>query len=282
MVGHIAETGQVVATEFREGNIAPAANNLEFIQRCEAALPEGVKISAARIDAAGYQADIVDMCIDRHLKFAIRAKMSASLKKEIQSYGKERWQPLLDEEGCPVENESTLRLVHTMEKSQNSFTLIVQRCLIKAQQVLDLGDFEDQETLRSGAYLYRAIAVSPDPVLSDSQWVHWYNQRGEHCENRIKELKADFAADRMPCQDFDANALYFSLCALAYNLFALFRMFLPACFESMRAKTIRWRIFDLAGKVVHHGRKLSLKLKQAHHDLLKNILGRLSALSLSP
>ncbi len=282
MVGHIGETGQVVATEFREGNVAPASNNLQFIGRCEAALPAGVALSAVRIDAAGYQVEILDMCIHRHLKFAIRAKMSPSLKKEIQSHGEGQWQPLLDAQGCPLENESTLRLVHTMEKSQNAFTLIVQRCFIKGQQEMDLEELEDQETLRNGAYLYRAIAVSPDLALTDSQWVHWYNQRGEHSENRIKELKADFAADRMPCQNFDANALYFALCALAYNLFTLFRMFLPACFESTRAKTIRWRIFALAGKVVRHGRKLYLKLKQAHHDLLSDILRRLSPLSLAP
>jgi hypothetical protein len=282
MVGHIGETGQVAATEFREGNVAPASNNLQFIQRCEAALPAGVTISAARIDAAGYQAEILDMFIQRHLKFAIRAKMSPSLKKEIQSKGQEQWQPLLDAKGCSIENESTLRLVHAMEKSKNAFTLVVQRRLIKGQQEMDLEDLEDQETLRSGAYLYRAIAVSPDLALTDSQWVHWYNQRGEHSENRIKELKADFAADRMPCQNFDANALYFALCALAYYLFALFRMFLPACFEVSREKTIRWRIFALAGKVVRHGRKLYLKLKQAHHDLLRDILRRLSALSLAP
>jgi hypothetical protein len=282
MVGHIGETGQVVATEFRDGNVAPASDNLQFIHRCKAALPAGVTLSAVRIDAAGYQVDILDMCINRQLKFAIRAKMSPSLKKEIQSYEEGQWQPLLDKERRPIENQSTLRLVHTMERSQNAFTLIVQRRPIKGQQEMDFDDSSDQETFQSGAYLYRAIAVSPDVDLTDSQWVHWYNQRGEHSENRIKELKADFAADRMPCQNFDANAPYFSLCALAYNLFALFRMFLPACFESTRAKTIRWRIFALAGKVVRHGRKLYLKLKPAHRDLLKDILQRLSVLSLAP
>lgn len=53
MVGHIAQMGQVVATDFREGNVAPATNNLAFIHQCEAALPEGVGVSAIRIDAAG-------------------------------------------------------------------------------------------------------------------------------------------------------------------------------------------------------------------------------------
>ena len=42
MIGHIGETGQVVASEFREGNESANKQNLRFIQRCESALPDGV------------------------------------------------------------------------------------------------------------------------------------------------------------------------------------------------------------------------------------------------
>jgi hypothetical protein len=42
--------------------------------------------------------------------------------------------------------------------------------------------------------------------------VHFYNQRAEDSENRIKELKNDFGAKQMPCADFNANALYFDIC----------------------------------------------------------------------
>lgn len=282
MVGHIAETGQVVVTEFREGNVAPSSNNLEFIHQCESALPDGVSLSAVRIDAAGYQVAIIDELMDRQLKFAIRAKMNKGLKKQIQALGEGSWQPLSDREGNPLDGESTTRLVHTMEKSRHSFTLIVQRRLIKGQHEIDLDTQDDQEIVRCGAYLYRAIAVSESPDMSDSHWVQWYNQRGEDSENRIKELKADFAADRMPCRDFDANALYFSLCALAYNLFALLRMHLPACHETSRAKTIRWRLFALAGKVVRHGRIVYLKLKESHQVLLNDTLLRLKMIAHPP
>ena len=278
MVGHIAETGQVVATEFREGNTAPAAQNLEFIQACQDALPQGVRVGAVRIDAAGYQAAIIDMCCARGIKFAIRAKHCKSLKDAIQAQSEDQWQPLLDRQGRPIEGASTLRTVHTMDKSQNPFTLIVQRQAIKGQLDLDLDlDLtDDQETVQRGGYLYRALAVSHDDSWTDSQWVNWYNQRGDHAENRIKELKADFAAGRLPCQNFEANALYFSLCALAYNVFVLFRAFLPARFESARASTIRWRLFGLAGKVVHHGRTWSLKVAQASCELLQDVLRRLA------
>ncbi|MCF6346426.1 MAG: hypothetical protein L3J00_08170 [Thiomicrorhabdus sp.] len=41
MVGHIAQTGQIVAIDFREGNISPAKDNLAFIKQCQQSLPEG-------------------------------------------------------------------------------------------------------------------------------------------------------------------------------------------------------------------------------------------------
>ena len=77
--------------------------------------------------------------------------------------------------------------------------------------------------------------------LTDSEIVHWYNQRGEDSENRIKELKCDFAGERLPCGQFEANALYFHLCVTAYNLFVLFRHSLPPEWHTRRAPTLRWR-----------------------------------------
>jgi hypothetical protein len=278
MVGTIAEVGQIAVTEFREGNVAPSFDNLGFIKRCARSLPEGVKVGALRIDAAGYQADIINYCHANDITFAIRAVMNPSLNKEIKALGESRWHLLLDREGNIVPGASTARMVHTMANTKQAFTLIVQRQSVAGQTVLDLDQSTDQETIRSGKYLYRAIAVSGKVDVTDSHWVNWYNQRGEHSENRIKELKADFAAGKLPCQDFAANSLYFALSALAYNLFALLRMFLPPQFEASRAKQVRLRIFALAAKVVRHGRKIYLKLAKQHHCLLATILQRLSSL----
>jgi hypothetical protein len=41
MVGHIAQTGQIVAVDFRPGNASPARENLEFIKQCQNSLPQG-------------------------------------------------------------------------------------------------------------------------------------------------------------------------------------------------------------------------------------------------
>jgi len=62
MIGHLAEAGVVIHDEFRDGNIAPASRNLEFIQACETRLPKGHRIAHVRLDSAGYQADIFNYC----------------------------------------------------------------------------------------------------------------------------------------------------------------------------------------------------------------------------
>jgi len=52
MVGHI-NGGYVVDVDFRDGNVAPADKNLEFIKQCIMQLPIGRKIDRVRIDSAG-------------------------------------------------------------------------------------------------------------------------------------------------------------------------------------------------------------------------------------
>jgi hypothetical protein len=110
---------------------------------------------------------------------------------------------------------------------------------------------------------------------SDSQVIHWYNQRAEDSENRIKELKLDFGGDTLPCSDFNANALYFLISALSFNLFALMRQLLPEELASHRAMTIRWRLYAIAAKVVKTGRQLFVKLQAKHQTLLEQVLAAL-------
>ena len=78
MVGHIAETDQVVAVEFREGNESPNKENLQFIQRCESALPEGVSVSDLPAIAG-----VINYAMDSGMGFAIRAKMDSGQRNHL-------------------------------------------------------------------------------------------------------------------------------------------------------------------------------------------------------
>lgn len=281
MVGHIAETGQVVAADFRQGNIPPAQDNRAFIQQCQQSLPEGCRLNALRIDAAGYQTKIIEYCDEQGIEYAIRAKTSAATRAQIEVASDSDWQPLMDKKGEAISGQETYRTSFCIGNYEKAFTLIIQRKALKGQTNLDLDSPDSSEGLSLGGYIYRAIATNRD-VLSDSQIVHWYNQRGEDSENRIKELKLDFGGDTLPCSDFNANALYFLISALSYNLFALMRQLLPEELAQHRAMTLRWRLYAMAAKVVQTGRQLFVKLKGKHRTLLEQVLIALKELEPPP
>ena len=281
MVGHIAETGQVVAVDFREGNVPPSKDNFAFIQQCEQSLPSGCFLKALRIDSAGYQESIIRYCDEQAIDYAIRAKSSATMRKQIGTIKASDWQPLLDKQSNPVSGQDICRTSFCIKDDKQAFTLIVQRTTIQGQANLEIdaphqGSLafnaeEDSEVICQGGYIYRALATNRD-TLSNSEIVHWYNQRAEDSENRIKELKLDFGGDTLPCSDFKANALYFLIAALSYNWFALMRQLLPEELATHRVMTIRWRLYAMAAKVVQTGRQLFVKLKEHHQILLEQVL----------
>ena len=271
MVGHIAEIGQIVACDFRSGNASPAKENLEFIQQCEHSLPDGCFVQSLRIDAAGYQKKIIEYCDRKIIRYAIRAKSSAALKAQIDALTEADWAPLLDKKGNPIIGQHTTRMAHWISDYEKPFTLIIQRKRIHGQVELDLESPGSSEEVCMGGYIYRAIATNQE-AWSNTQIIHWYNQRAEDSENRIKELKLDFGGDTLPCSDFNANALYFLIAALSFNLFALMRKLLPEEMAHHRAITIRWRLYAMAAKVVKTSRQVFIKLKTKHHALLEPVL----------
>lgn len=115
---------------------------------------------------------------------------------------------------------------------------MILRTKIEGQVELDLVDSDHTDEVIAHGYVYRAIATNREQ-LSDSQIIHWYNQRAEDSENRIKELKLDFGGDVLPCYDFKANAFYFLISTLSFNLFALMRQLLPEELAHHRATTLR-------------------------------------------
>jgi hypothetical protein len=76
----------------------------------------------------------------------------------------------------------------------------------------------------------------------------FYNDRGE-CENRIEEFKNGFAADRLSCHRFRANAFRLLLHSFAYNLVNLFRLQLPLSMRSTQIETLRMRLFKIGARI---------------------------------
>jgi hypothetical protein len=83
-----------------------------------------------------------------------------------------------------------------------------------------------------------------------------------HCMEKFnKEVKIGIGMERMPCGQSWANAVFFRIGIIAYNLFIGFRRL--ACPESWAKHTIatfRWKMIQVAGRIVKHAGQLVLKL----------------------
>jgi len=250
MLGHLAENGLIVHEEFREGNEAPASRNREFIQACKANMPKGKRIARLRADSATYQANVINDCEHDGVTFAIAAKKDVVVTQVIEAIPTSAWKKYSDGEIAST--------VHCMNETE-AFTLVVFR---KGRQLnLDGNDAQ---------YLYHAVATNS---TDDAATVmSWYRMRGEHSENRIKELKIGFGMERMPCGQFDANAVFFRIGCMAYNLFVMFKTHaLPLEWKKHQIQTIRWRLYQVAARVTLHARSLWLKVSLAHIDLFRDI-----------
>ena len=256
MVGHLAENGLVVGDDFRAGNIAPATSNLEFIKHCCKQLPKRNRISALRADSATYQARVFNWCEKNAISFAIGGRLDSATKAAISTIRAEEWKA--------YGSKQIAETVHSMEETKKSFRLIV----IKHPQQQSL-DFEGQEKTEE-AIRYSVIATNrPEEI---EKVIRWYNKRGDTSENRIKDLKIGFGMERMPCSDFAANSLFFRIGGLAYNLFVLFKLScLPITMQHYQVQTLRWRLYQTAGKIVNHAGRLVLKVNHSLHQLLDEI-----------
>jgi hypothetical protein len=255
MVGHIAELSLVAGHEFREGNTAPAARNLEFMQACERKMPKEKRIAAVRADSAAYQAGIFNWCEETGKVFAIGADQDAAVKAVIAAIPEADWKTFRDGEIAET--------VHCMNKTNRAFRLIIVR------RPRDQDLFEEQSPWR-----YHAVASNRDNEDAAAT-MQWYSKRGDASENRIKELKIGFGMDTMPCGTFQANAVFFSIGVLTYNLYLGFRSdALGSGWERSQVQTVRWQLFQTAGKVVRHGRQVFLKISAAMLDIFTAIRER--------
>ena len=256
IVGHLAENGLVVGDEFREGNVAPARRNLAFIKHCVRQMPKGKKITALRSDSAAYQAEIINYCEQEGITFAIGADLDEAVVSAIMAIPEKDWKPY--KSGYIAET------IHSMEKTEKAFHLIV----IKRPYQGTLFSEQDERM--------KYTVIATNRTESAEYVVKWYNQRGEYSENRIKELKIGFGMERMPCGQLKANAMFFRIGTLAYNLFRLFTLkTLSPSWHRHQVQTVRWRLYQIAGKIVFHGGQVFLKVRRGLCRLFGDIRFRI-------
>jgi len=228
MLAFLYETPVCLYDEFREGNVAPAYGQKAFYLECKRRMPVGKRIGYYRSDSASYQADLFNQLEEDGVKYAITADQDKAVRALIASIGDEEWKELV--RGCGYELAET---VHCMNGTKKAFRLVIKRERRRQGELFEKG----------GQYFYHAVATNwLEEEKDTAEVLRWHNQRGQ-AENFNKELKIGFGMERMPCGQTHANAVFFRIGAIAYNLFMGFkRLCCPESWVKQTIATFRWKM----------------------------------------
>src|SRR3989339_70856 len=271
MLSFLADLDLCVAADYRNGAASAGSGIKDQIEHTDTLLKSlDKKLKYFRSDSASYCAEIFNGCFDRKIIFTITADQDSAVKLAVQGIKENEWQKLLDAAGLDTGREYATT-VHCMEKTKESFTLVIQRWQDPQQKLFE-----------KNIYHYYIIATNDfERENQAAEIIFHHNGRG-NAENYNKEIKSGFGMDYAPSQELKANAVYFEIGVLAYNLtVAVKKLFLEESWAKKTIATLRWQLIFIAGKVIEHGRQLFLKIESAYFELLKNIRAKIR-LSLLP
>jgi hypothetical protein len=270
MLGFLYETPVCLYDEFREGNVPPASGQKEFYLESKRRMPEGKRIGYYRADSASYQSELFNQLEEDGVTYAITVDQDKAVKGVIASIKDGEWEEPV--KGCGYELAET---VHCMEKTKKAFRLVIKRKGRRQGELFEKGE----------PFFYHAVGTNcSEKEKNTGEVLAWHDQRGQ-VENFNKELKNGMGMDRMPCGQSYANAVFLRIGVIAYNLFIGFKRL--ACPESWMKQTIatfRWKMVQVAGRIVKHAGEVVLKLMTDLEklELFRGIRKKSFELSLCP
>jgi hypothetical protein len=274
-----AEQDLVVADEYRDGNVPAGMNNLPLIRRGFASLPVTVTELYFRADSACYEESVLKWLANPErdggpkgqIGFTISADMTPELRKVCEVVPEKSWELVED------------RPHETVQCAEVDFTPGNWSKDAKPLRYLALRIQAKQGELFANGSTTRYLAVVTNREGKPVELLRWHWQKAGTIELVHDVSKNELAAKVPPCGRFGANAAWFRLCLLTYNvLSAMKSLALPSDLSNARPKRLRFSLFTIAGRIVSSGGKLILRIVAEIEARVKLIAARvrLSALQL--
>jgi hypothetical protein len=267
-----AEQDAIVQDEFRDGNVPAGCGNRRILEGAVGALPAGVKEKYLRADSALYQNEVLFFCEETGIGYAISADLTPQLRAAILELPESAWQ-VDEEEGDAVREWAEVAYVPDdgdYRKDRPCLRRYLAVRVVKKQGAL-FGD-------GSGV---RHFAVVTNREGDGLGLLRWHREKAGTVEHTHHVLKNELAAGALPSGKFGANAAWFRMNVLTYNLLSLLkRAALPGEFWPARPKRLRFLLFNTVGKVVHHARRMLLRLgSEVHRAFFELVREKILALS---
>ena len=272
-------TGEALAAILRPGNAGAntAVDHLAVLGMALLGLPKHARGQPilVRADAAGATHAFVDELVRRKLWFSIGFDCDQRVQTAILALPEQAWQPALDPDGRPrrgawVAELATLELARSGWPKGTRATCRRERPHPGARPKLA---FTDQHGHRFQVFITNQ--PDPDPAVLEAR-----HRPHAHVEDRIRTAKAT-GLRNLPFADFGANDAWLTLVGIAQTLVCWAQaLLLDGDLKVAEPKTLRYRLWHTAGRIIHHARRVIVRIDRAWPwaaDLV-TAFGRLRAL----
>lgn len=266
VIAYWAEEDLILADQFRDGNVPAGVGLLPVLKDAVSALPSSIRLIRVRSDSAAYVHEVLNWCRKEvpgraRIEYAISADMREELRVAIQALPEEAWKPLrkMTDQGLVIGRKEWAEVEFVPTKPSRKKNLKPDRYLairIRAAQGELFGD--------GNPYHYFAV-VTNMWSWDGERLLRWQRERCGTVEKVHDVLKNDLAAGVLPAKRFFANAAWWRLNIMTYNVLSVMkRKALPQSWWPVRLKALRFHLLCIAGRIIDHGRRLFLKIAKHH------------------
>ena len=296
-----AEADQIVHSEFRDGNVPAGHQQLRVLTEALEHLPAGVESVMLRSDTAGYQQELLRYCAEGRderfgvIEFAVGVDVTAEFRRAVSEVPQEEWQVLHRMVGENLVDTGQMWaevnfvpnwIGHSKNSPDYRFMAITERLdrppLPGMEEQMEL-PFPTMELSNRG--WHKVFGVVTNRSIAGDELIWWSRQRCGKGEEVHGVLKSDLAGGRLPSGLFGANAAWWAIAVLAFNLnSAMKRLVLGGEWASKRLKGVRFTLIALRGRVVRRARRVIIRLARGHpsYELLLRARQRILALATEP
>ena len=266
-----AEQDQIVAEEFRDGNVPAGSGNLRLVQKAVRSLPPGVERVRVRGDSALYEYPLLRWMDEQGIEFAVSADMSKQLLREVRALPESEWSDYGDEADGVREWAEVVYVPQDTDKRKDAPTFRYLAIRVTKKQGSLFADGTEQ----------RHFCIVTNREGSGRDLLEWQRGKAGTIEHVHHVLTNELAAEALPSQKFGANAAWFRLNCLLYDLLSAFkRLAMPEEYHTARPKRLRFVLLSTIGHVVRHARETLLRVGteaiRTLYDLARLRIGRLS------
>lgn len=242
-----AEKDLIVHEEFRDGNVPAQSGNWRVVRTALEQLPAGVEQRYVRGDAGLYEQELLGNLEQQKVGYAISAPMNRELAARIAQLEETEWLELGRERDAV---RQWAEVDYGPAKGSRRYLAIR---VLKTQGAL-FADGSDR----------RHFAVVTNLDWEGERLIRWHREKAGTIEHAHDVLKNGLAAGAFPSGKFGANAAWFRLNVMLYNLLSLLkRETLPGEFHAAKPKRLRFVLLNTVGRLVRHANETLLRLASA-------------------